>query len=111
MSPAVGPPAIVQAAHAGDPEARELLASAGRYLGQAIGNIANLLNPSLFIIGGGVAAASGKLLLEVGRRGCRAAGVSSPALLSESCPRGPERIRAGVLGAAAYAHRQLAVSR
>ncbi len=103
----VGCPAIVQAAQRGDPEARSLLAAAGRYLGQAIGNIANLLNPSLFVIGGGVAAAAGRLLLE-------ATEVSAeqrvfPALRSflKIVP-ASLRARAGVLGAAAYARRQLA---
>jgi len=103
---AVGCPAIVQAGHDGDPEARELLASAGRYLGQAIGNIANLLNPSLFVIGGGLAAAAGRLLLD--EAGTAAGQRVFPAL---SCflkiVPAALRERAGVLGAAAYVHCQL----
>ena len=102
----VGCPAIVQAAHHGDPEARELLASAGRYLGQAIGNIANLLNPSLFVIGGGVAIAAGRLLLDAAET---AAGQRVFPVLRCFLKIAPAslRARAGVLGAAAYAHRKL----
>jgi glucokinase len=104
---AVGPPAIVQAARDGDPEALELLATAGRRLGQAIGNVASLLNPALFIVGGGVATTAGRLMLEAAE--ATAGEWVFPALrcflkIVPAALKG----RAGVLGAAAYAHRQLA---
>ncbi len=104
---AAGSPAVVQAARAGDPEAGALLAMAGRYLGQAIGNVANLMNPSIFVIGGGVAAAAGGLLLE--SAGEAAGQRVLPALHSflKIVP-ASLRARAGVLGAAAYAYRRLA---
>jgi glucokinase-like ROK family protein len=50
-------------AQQGDPVAQQVLADAGRYIGIAIASLINLLNPSLVIVGGGVAR-SGDLLLE-----------------------------------------------
>jgi glucokinase len=105
---AVGAPEIVQAAHDGDPEARELLASAGRYLGQAIGNIANLLNPSLFIIGGGVATAAGRLMLDAVEAAAELRVFPALRCFLKIVP-GALKARAGVLGTAAYAHRKLVV--
>jgi len=49
-------------AETGDPTAIELFAAAGRRLGQAVGNLINLLDPDQVIIGGGVAKA-GDLIL------------------------------------------------
>jgi glucokinase len=103
---AVGSPEIVQAAYDGDPEARELLASAGRYLGQAIGNIANLLNPSLFIIGGGVATAAGRLMLDAAEAAAEQRVFPALRCFLKIVP-GALKARAGVLGTAAYAHRKL----
>ncbi|MDH7577948.1 MAG: ROK family protein [Bacillota bacterium] len=106
---AVDAPEITRAGYAGDPEARELLAEAGRWLGLAIGNIANLLNPPLFVIGGGVARGAGRLLLEPAR--AEASLRVFPALrdylqIVPAALRG----RAGVLGAAAFARRSLLYS-
>ncbi len=50
-------------AESGDPTAGELFADAGRRLGQAVGNLINVLDPERVIIGGGVAGA-GDLILE-----------------------------------------------
>ena len=52
----------------GDADATEVFAVAGRRLGQAIGNLVNVLDPDMVIIGGGVARA-GELILGP----CRAA--------------------------------------
>lgn len=54
---------VITAARAGDRLARERLMEAGRYLGVAIGNLINLLNPSMVIIGGGTSLA-GDLLID-----------------------------------------------
>jgi glucokinase len=102
----VGSPVIVKAAHEGDPEALELLASAGRYLGQAIGNIANLLNPSLFVIGGGVANAAGRLLLDAAEAAAEQRVFPALRCFLKIVP-GALTTRAGVLGTAAYAHHKL----
>jgi glucokinase len=45
---------VSQAAQAGDSLAREAIAKAGWALGVGIGNVANLINPQLFVLGGGV---------------------------------------------------------
>jgi len=49
-------------AAAGDRETAAVFALAGRRLGQAVGNLVNILDPDMVIIGGGVAAA-GELIL------------------------------------------------
>lgn len=53
---------LAQLADGGDSEAVALFATVGRRLGQAIGNLVNLLDPDQVIIGGGVARA-GDLIL------------------------------------------------
>ncbi|HWT94068.1 MAG TPA: ROK family protein [Solirubrobacteraceae bacterium] len=57
-------------AHDGDLAAREVVALIGRRLGIGIANIANILNPSVVVVGGGVIAA-GDLLLEPAREELR----------------------------------------
>ncbi|MGD2183470.1 ROK family protein [Lusitaniella coriacea] len=48
---------IAQAAAQGDDLSLEILNQAGWALGVAIGNVANLINPQLFVVGGGVSKA------------------------------------------------------
>ncbi len=59
-------PMITEAARAGDPTAAELLAEVGTWLGIGLANLANVLDPGVFVIGGGVSAA-GDLLLDSAR--------------------------------------------
>ena len=47
---------VGEAAAKGDPLALPVLEKAFRYLGIAVGNLVNLLNPETVVIGGGVAA-------------------------------------------------------
>ncbi len=54
-------------ARKGDLVAQEIIANAGQYLGIAIANLINVVNPSLIVIGGGVAQ-MGDLFLEPIRR-------------------------------------------
>lgn len=54
---------VIEAAHAGDHLARETLQEAGRFVGLAVGNVINLFDPDLVVIGGGTSRA-GDLLLE-----------------------------------------------
>lgn len=54
--------AIVTAAKAGDPLAVELIASSGRFLGVAVANLVNLMNPARIVLGGRLSQA-GELLL------------------------------------------------
>ena len=58
---------VVRMARAGDARAKRVLAEAGHYLGLALANLVDILNPQTIVIGGGVAAA-GNLLLEPARR-------------------------------------------
>ncbi len=58
---------LAQLADKGNAAAVEIFRQAGRRLGQAVGNIVNLLDPDRIIIGGGVAQA-GNLILEPCRK-------------------------------------------
>ena len=54
---------VTVAAHAGDPDAVELLANAGRWLGVGIASLIAAFDPELIVVGGG-AMQAGHLLLE-----------------------------------------------
>lgn len=56
-------PMVSGAARDGDPLALDLLAHVGRWLGEALASFAAILDPAVFVIGGGVSEA-GSLLLE-----------------------------------------------
>ena len=56
-------PLITQAAHDGDPLAIELIASLGRWLGEGIASLTDVLDPAVVVLGGGVSEA-GDLLLD-----------------------------------------------
>lgn len=58
---------ITEAAREGDPAALECFAQVGAWLGQGLADVAATLDPSRFVIGGGVIAA-GDLLLAPARR-------------------------------------------
>jgi glucokinase len=57
---------VTELAHDGDPAARDVVALIGGRLGVGIANLANMLNPELVVVGGGMIAA-GDLLLEPAR--------------------------------------------
>lgn len=61
---------IVKLARNGDPRAKKVLARAGHYLGLALANLVDILNPQIIVIGGGVASA-GHLLLAPAERTMR----------------------------------------
>ena len=67
---ATGACEVVGLARRGDPKARKVIASAGHYLGLALANLVDTLNPQMIVIGGGVAAA-GNLLLAPARETMR----------------------------------------
>ncbi|MEW6515954.1 MAG: ROK family protein [candidate division FCPU426 bacterium] len=56
---------VFEAARSGDPGARDIIRRTGVYLGIAVANVINLLNPELVIIGGGVSQAGEELLRHV----------------------------------------------
>lgn len=43
---------LIEASHAGDPIVREVVATAGTWIGLAIANAINMINPSMVVIGG-----------------------------------------------------------
>jgi glucokinase len=85
---------ITTLAHEGDEPARRALNEGGTWLGRALAQAASILDPSVIVVGGGLAEAAGDLLLEPVRRAFAAA-VSIPRL------RPPAPITAAALGNAA----------
>jgi glucokinase len=91
---------VTELALAGDGPAREVVAEAGRHLGVALCSLANIFDPDVFVIGGGVSAV-GNFLLDPAREELRVRALppqnQTPVRLVEL---GPE---AGMIGAAAMA--------
>jgi glucokinase len=91
---------VTEAAIAGDSVAREVVATAGRHLGVGLASFANIFDPDVILIGGGVSVA-GDLLLEPAREELRSRALppmnKAPVRLAEL---GPD---AGMIGAAAMA--------
>src|SRR4051794_29859852 len=96
--------AVTDAALSGDPTARAVFDLVGSRLGVALTSFANIFEPEVFVIGGGVMAA-GDLLLEPARRELRARALppmkDTPVVAAEL---GPD---AGMIGAAALARIEL----
>ena len=97
---------VTEAAREGDPAAVEIYTTMGQWLGRGLANLAAVLDPDVFVIGGGVSAA-GDLLIEPARsmfrgsltgRGFRPVAAVLPAAL------GPD---AGLVGAADLARLSL----
>lgn len=92
---------VHEAALAGDRLAQDLIQETAEYLGIGLANLANILNPQLFVLGGGVTSGWGEMLLGplreiVGRRAMSLNGqvMIKQAVLGE---------RAGAVGAAQLA--------
>ena len=100
--------AVGDAARAGDQVAAEVLARAGRHLGVALSSLANIFEPDLIVLGGGVMGGAGDLLLEPARAELAARALrpqnSTPVVAAAL---GPE---AGMVGAATMAADELEVS-
>ena len=60
-------PVVTEAAREGDPAAVEIYTTMGRWLGRGLASLAAILDPSVFVVGGGVAEA-GDLLLGPARQ-------------------------------------------
>jgi predicted NBD/HSP70 family sugar kinase len=58
---------VARAAAFGDPVAVDLLVEAGRLVGQVLASVVNFFNPSLIVIGGGVAQSGDQLLAAIRR--------------------------------------------
>ncbi|MCA1783776.1 MAG: ROK family protein [Intrasporangiaceae bacterium] len=63
--------AVSDAARAGDAVAREVLGTAGRWLGVAAASVVNLLDPDIIVVGGGAATSTAPWLLPEARRAMR----------------------------------------
>ena len=91
---------VTELAMKGDALAAEVVAGAGRHLGVALASLANIFDPDVFVIGGGVSAV-GDLLLDPAREELRNRALppmnKAPVVLAQL---GPE---AGMIGAAAMA--------
>ena len=61
-SVAITGPLVTRAAQHGDPDAVELFAQIGRWLGAGLANLAAALDPGVFVVGGGVSQAGGLLI-------------------------------------------------
>ncbi|MBT0771045.1 ROK family glucokinase [Kineosporia sp. J2-2] len=90
---------ITEVALAGDPAAIGLFAELGRWLGEGVAALANVLDPAVVVIGGGVAEV-GDLLLEPARKAFNhhlSAGANRPHLQLRGAEMGND---AGIIGAA-----------
>lgn len=98
---------VTELAEDGDRVAVEVLATIGRRLGAALSGLANIFDPDVIVVGGGVIAA-GELLLAPARAEVRArALVPQNAVPVEAAAYGPE---AGMVGAAMLARDELAAA-
>ena len=70
-------PVITQAATEGDPAALRCFQTVGGWLGQGLADLAAVLDPACFVIGGGVSEA-GDLLLDPALRGPPSSGAARP---------------------------------
>ncbi|WP_269865457.1 ROK family protein [Paenibacillus caseinilyticus] len=96
---------ISEAYDQGDALAIEVMHETGRLLGFGLSNVINLLNPELLIIGGGMSAAGDRLLHSVRDTiGKHALKLSSQGCAVVQASLGS---RAGMVGAAAYAHMRI----
>lgn len=96
--------AVTEAAVAGDERARQLVAEIGRRLGAGLSGLANVFEPEVIVLGGGVMAA-GELLLEPVRAELRARALRP---MNETAVVAAELgAQAGMIGAATMAMLEL----
>jgi predicted NBD/HSP70 family sugar kinase len=89
---------VIRAARAGDPAAGRLLDHSARLMGQTLAGLANFFNPSLIVIGGGVAHAGDTYLATIRQViYARSTALATRELLVQISRLGS---RAGVIGAA-----------
>jgi glucokinase len=97
--------AVTDAANDGDPVAVAVVAEAGRRLGAGLSSLANIFEPEVIVLGGGVGKAVGELMVAPAREELRARALppmnSTPVKFAEL---GPE---AGMIGAAEMARLEL----
>lgn len=101
-------PLVTESALAGERVALEILTTLGEWLGLGLLSLANVLDPDVIVVGGGVSGA-GELILEPARR---VLAERAPTLISEHVAIRPARFgaRAGVLGAGILAREAAAMT-
>ncbi len=99
----INPKMISEAANAGDEVAIEVWQEVGTYLGVGIGNLINIFAPDVFAIGGQVSKA-GELLLGPARKAARDVAIAT-LFADAKIVIAEKEDDAGLLGAAALAHR------
>jgi glucokinase len=77
---------VVQAAREGDAAARQALQRMGARLGAGIANLLNLFDPDVVIVGGGLGANAGELLLEPARSAARSRALNPAASRTKIVP-------------------------
>ena len=77
---------VVEAARAGDAAARQALQRMGARLGAGIANLMNLFDPEVVIVGGGLGANAGELLLEPARSVARSRALNPAAARAQIVP-------------------------
>ncbi len=92
---------VTELAHDGDTAARDVVALIGTRLGVGIGNLVNMLDPEVIVVGGGVIAA-GELLLAPAREVVLTRALP-PARAEASIMRAHFGVEAGMIGAAVLA--------
>jgi glucokinase len=95
---------VTEAALEGDETAAEVVALVGRRLGAAFSSLANIFEPQVIVVGGGVMAA-GELLLEPARRELRARAL--PPMNAAAVAAAELGDDAGMIGAATMAQMEL----
>lgn len=93
---------VIDAARAGDDQAVQALERMGEKLGAGVANLLNLLEPEVVLIGGGVGAYGGALLLEPAERSARARALE-PAASEVRIDLAELGADGGMLGAALFA--------
>jgi glucokinase len=98
---AVDPRLLAEAAGKGDRVAAGVFSEAGKILGAALVSLSNLLDPAVFVIGGGISQA-GELLLGPARKTLRERAMIGEKKVAPLLP-AALGVRAGVIGAGLYA--------
>jgi len=100
---------VHNAARQGDALAEELIAQTGYYVGVGLANLINILNPELIVIGGGLSSIGDRLLKPAYKAAEERA--YGTAFKSVRFARAELGRNSGVIGAAAYAFREIRKSK
>jgi glucokinase len=92
---------VAAGARKGDALCRDVINTAGRYLGVGLGNLVNIFNPQMIIIGGGVSG-MGEMILRPARRSMKDYAFKLPAKTVRIVKAGLG-VDSGLVGAAIYA--------